>query len=94
METLKKKSMFWDVDTVDAAKDEKFIIGRILDFGDADDLKWAMRVYGLKKLKEGVLKSRTMGRKSLSFWCQYFSLDPLQCISKLLQKTQSAFWAR
>ena len=91
METLKKKSMFWDVDVIDIEKNEKFIIGRILDFGDTDDFKWAMRVYGEEKIKKGILKSRTLSGKSLSFWSQYFSIDPLQCINKLSQKTQSAF---
>ena len=94
METLKKKSMFWDVNAVDAEKNEKFIISRILDFGDIDDFRWAMSAYGLEKIKKGVLESRTLGRKSLSFWCQYFYLDPSQCINKLLGKTQSAFWRR
>ncbi|MDO8474132.1 MAG: hypothetical protein Q7S62_01085 [bacterium] len=94
METLKKKSMFWDVDAIDTKKNEQFIIGRILDFGDADDLEWAMSIYGPEKVKKGVLESKTLSRKSLSFWCQYFYLDPSQCISKLLGKTQSAFWKR
>jgi len=94
METLKKKSMFWDVDAVDTQKNEKFIINRILDFGDADDFKWAMNTYGPERIKKGVLESRTLGKKSLSFWCQYFYLDPSQCINKLSGGIQSAFWRR
>lgn len=94
MEPLKKKSMFWDVDVLDAEKNEKFIIGRILDFGDADDFQWAMRAYGAEKIKKGILESRTLNGKSLSFWCQYFAIDPLQCINKLSRKTQNAFWRR
>lgn len=94
METLKKKSMFWDVDAVDTKKNEKFIISRILDFGDVDDFRWAMRMYGSEKIGRGVVRSKTLSPKSLSFWCQYFSINPLRCINKPLGKTQSAFWKR
>lgn len=94
MESLKKKSIFWDVNAMDVGKNEKFIIQRILDFGDADDFKWAVQTYGAGKIKKGVLESRTLSGKSLSFWCQYFNIDPLQCISKLSQRKQSAFWKR
>ena len=45
METLKKKSLFWDVDAIDIEKNEKFIMGRILDFGDADDFKCSLSLY-------------------------------------------------
>lgn len=86
--------MFWDVDAVDSRKDEKFIIQRILDFGNTDDFEWAMRMYGAEKIKKGVLESRTLSGKSLSFWCQYFNIDPSQCISKLSQKTPNAFSRR
>ena len=94
METLKKKSMFWDVDTVDIEKNANFVIGRVLNFGDADDFRWAVRVYGREKIKEGILKSKVLSAKSLSFWCQYFHINPEQCISKLLRKTPSAFSQR
>lgn len=94
MESLKKKSIFWDVDAVDVAKNEKFIIQRILNFGDADDFRWAMQTYGAEKIRKGVLESRALSGKSLSFWCQYFNIDSSQCISKLSQKTQNAFWRR
>ena len=86
--------MFWDVDAPDIEKNEKFIIGRILDFGDMDDIQWAMRMYGAEKIKKCILESRTLSGKSLSFWSQYFSINPSQCISKLSQKTQNAFSRR
>ena len=86
--------MFWDVKTVDITKNAPFIITRILNFGDIDDFAWAMRIYGQEKIKKNTMESRAVNAKSLSFWCQYFHIDPRQCISKLLRKTPSAFWQR
>ena len=86
--------MFWDVDTVDIEKNASFVIGRVLNFGDTDDFRWALRVYGQEKIKEVIMKNKTLSAKSISFWCQYFHINPKQCTSKLLRKTPSAFSQR
>lgn len=94
METLKKKTLFWDVADLNPLKDYNFIIGRILNFGDTEDFKWAMKFYGLEKVKQSLLESRQLEKKSLYFWCQYFNIDKSQCISKLSANKHSAFWQR
>jgi hypothetical protein len=47
VETLKKQSLFWDVDREKLSSDEDwfFIIERILEFGDIDDLFWMKRTF-------------------------------------------------
>lgn len=74
METLKKRSLFWDVAEINPQKNSRFVIGRILAFGDQDDFKWAEKFYGEEKIKQEVLNSRSLDRKSLSFWRQFFNL--------------------
>jgi len=69
METLYKKSLFWDVDTgkLSPGKDWFFIIERILEFGDIDDLLWMKKHFTAKQIEETVRKSRILTQKSLAF---------------------------
>ncbi len=94
METLKKSSLFWDTEDVDPQKNERFVIERILAYGDETDFKWAVTFYGKEKLKNNFLKIKTLDKKSLSFWCQYFKINPSLCIQNQLVSRQSAFWKR
>lgn len=91
MKTLTKKSLFWDVAKVDPRKNEKFIIERILNYGDEADFRWAKESYGDKRVKEMVLKSRALDNKSLSFWRQYFNLEQNKCLKNQSAKKQSWF---
>lgn len=94
MQTLTKKSLFWDVAKVDPRKNEKFIIERILNYGDEEDFHWARKAYGDKRVKETLLKSKALDNKSLSFWCQYFNLDQNKCLNNQSAKKPSWFWKR
>lgn len=94
METLKKKTLFWDTDNADPQKHNAFIIGRILNFGDIDDFNWAMRFYGKEKIKGAILESRELSRKTLFFWCQYFNIDKTKCLRKQSVVKQNAFWGK
>ncbi len=90
MDTLRKKSLFWDVGVLDHNKDADFIIARVLNFGDVDDFRWAMRFYGRDKV-EAVLRERAqLSRKSFSFWCQFFHIDPSTCTKNQLTSQPSA----
>jgi hypothetical protein len=94
METLKKKTLFWDVSSLDPDANKRFIIDRILQLGNLDDLKWAFGYYGKDELKRTLIKSRSIDAKSLSFWCQYFKIDKNQCLKMQSTKKQGAFSQR
>jgi hypothetical protein len=91
METLQKTSLFWDVIDINPQKHAQFIIERILAYGDEADFNWAIDFYGKEKVKDYFLKSKTLDKKSLSFWCQYFNLNKEKCIQKQSTQKQSAF---
>ena len=94
METLRKKSLFWDVEALDPNKDGSFIIGRILHFGDTDDFAWAMRFYGREQLEKTLRSSVGLDSKSLSFWCQFFNIDKATCTKNQSTNQPSAFSQR
>lgn len=94
MATSFKKSLFWDVAEVDDEKNGKFVIERILNFGDQNDFQKAKERYGNQAIEKAVLESRNLNKKSLFFWCQYFHLDQKKCLSHLSAMKQSLFWKR
>jgi hypothetical protein len=73
METLQKKSLFWDVEFLDPQKYGKFIVERILTFGDQEDFRWALNFYGKDRIKQYFSESKNLDKKSSSFWRQYFN---------------------
>lgn len=69
MEPLKKQSLFWDVDRekLSSDKDWFFIIERILEFGDIDDLFWMKQTFSKDKIKDTVKKSRILSKRTRSY---------------------------
>lgn len=69
MEFIRKKSLFWDVDaeSLSPEKDWHFIIERILEFGDIDDLVWMKRTFPKEKIEETLRRSRILSPRTLSY---------------------------
>ncbi len=94
METLKKQKLFWDVTVINPQKDSRFVIERILTFGDNEDFLWASDFYGQATIKEVLKKSRNLDKKSLSFWCQFFNINKSECILNQSANKQELSWRR
>ncbi|MBI5050695.1 MAG: hypothetical protein HZC11_07480 [Nitrospirae bacterium] len=69
MNTLSKKSLFWDVDRekLSPEKDWYFIIERILEFGDIDDVVWMELTFSRDKITETLKKSRILSNRTRSY---------------------------
>ncbi len=94
---LTKKSLFWDTDpnSIDIIKNKRYIIERILRFGDMDDYNWMRNTYSTKNIKNVILEERSdLDPKSINFWCNNFSIKESICMEKLSAKTQELFWKK
>jgi hypothetical protein len=60
---------FWDIDPQKASprSHPEYFIQRILEYGDEKAIAWLKIVYGKKKIKSVVQKSR-LSPKSLNYW--------------------------
>lgn len=96
MRILEKRNLFWDteVDKIDIQKHARFVIERVLQYGDEEDFRWALDMYGRDALGDAVRTSKVLDRKSRSFWCMYFIINPEQCFPKQLTIKQGAFLQR
>ncbi len=70
--------LFWDVkkDEVDIDFHRSYIIRRIIDFGNMDDVKWMLETYSQDQIVDVVRRSRGLLRKSARFWSAYYDIPP------------------
>lgn len=97
MSPLTKKTLFWDVNvkSIDKVKNKRYVIERILRFGDFDDYRWMCKEYSNEDVKKVILEERSeLDPKSLNFWCYNFGVKEAICTKKLLAKKQELFWRR
>ena len=89
----KTKRLFWDVDkdAVDSKLHRSYIIRRIVDYGNIEDVKWMLNAYSSGDIIEVVKKSRGLSRRSAWFWVHYFQISPeeVECLkTSLIQKQE------
>ena len=65
-----RKSLFWDVNpkTIDPDKNAKYIIERIMDFGNDREARWIYGRYPRSLLHDVVKKSRSLHPQSRALW--------------------------
>jgi len=66
-----RQSLFWDVDpkTIDPKKNARYVIERILDFGNGKEVKWMWQHYSIRAIKKVLLLPRAqLHKKSKALW--------------------------
>lgn len=65
-----RQSLFWDTDPkkLDINKNAKYIIERIMDFGNDDEVHWMRQQYSKELLAEVCRKSRQLQANSKALW--------------------------
>ncbi len=70
-------SLFWDasLSNIHIKRNARYIIERILEFGDADALEWMQRVYPVQIIIQVLYLSRAVSEKSRNFWAIWFGVE-------------------
>lgn len=65
-----RRSLFWDVDpkTIDPKRHARYIIERILDFGNDREVRWLWRTYSRSLIRDVVEKSRVLHNQTRALW--------------------------
>lgn len=65
-----RQSLFWDVDpkTIHPQRNARYIIERILDFGNDKEVKWMIHYYPRELIRDVVMNSRGLLPQTHSFW--------------------------
>ncbi len=64
------RSPFWDINPthLDLRQNKKYIIERILEFGDDKAVEWLFSTYSRNDIKNVLHESRRISRKSSHYW--------------------------
>lgn len=90
------KSIFWETDfkKIDLDKNSDQVIEKILELGDIEQVKWLQEKYSQKEIKNVLVNSRNLSRRTANFWADYFKIpkNKIKCLIRELQKTQKVLW--
>lgn len=82
-----------DRDSVDVEKHCFYIISRIIDYGNIDDIKWMKNTYTDEKIKEIICKKKGISKKSAYFWTAYYKIpvEEVRCLQESFPKELQLF---
>ena len=65
-----RQSLFWDTDPskIDTEKHAQYIVEKILDFGNDEEVKWLWNFYDKPFLASVVQKSRSLRPRTKKLW--------------------------
>ncbi len=90
------KRFFWDVDPdlLDLKKNSDYIIARILEYGDIEDIVWLFETYSKKMIGKVLINQRSFSRRTANFWSKILDIDKskIQCLKKSYQSRQKMHW--
>lgn len=68
--------LFWDtsLNNVHIKRNARYIIERVLEFGDMYALEWLQRVYPTRTIIDVIFLSRIITEKSRNFWMLWFGI--------------------
>lgn len=95
-EIIRKKTLFWeyDFDALDILEHRFLVIGRILEYGEGEEIRWMLKEYDRGDLVETILYKSVLGKKSKNFWERYFDIDEQLCTNKPSMRIPNAFSKR
>lgn len=67
----RRSSLFWDVDpkTIDPKKHSRYVIERILEFGRDKEVRWLVRYYSGRTIKNALREKRSpLHEKTKALW--------------------------
>ena len=79
-----------DFNSVNFDKSKTFILKRLLDRGDTQDLIWIKKNFTRKEIEELLLTTRDISQKTANFWVNYLKLDSkkVPCLQKPYSRIQ------
>lgn len=77
-------SHFWDAGEIDTAEHAVYVIARILDYGDMEDVRKLRELYPDEKIVETVRTRRNLLPKTGKYWAVKLNipLEEVPCLKK------------
>ena len=90
------KKYFWEIDAKKLNPDKypEYVIARILEYGDREDVAWMLKHYSRNQIIKILENSRNLSQKSANYWVEYFDLPrrKILCLQKQFRGLSRAIW--
>lgn len=65
-----RQTLFWDTDPakIDLQKNARYIIERVMDFGNDEEVRWIWNLYDKLLLRDVAEKSRSLRPRTKTLW--------------------------
>ena len=84
VKSIFRPSLFWDADEIDADKHAAYVIGRVLDYGDVEDVQKIRELYPDEKIIETIRTRRGMFPKTGKYWAIRFNIPLKQGLEQII----------
>lgn len=88
------KVLFWDTnyDTIDWDKQVRYVIERVVTYGNMSDWQAIRKKYGMDRIRDEMLQSRSLDPKTLSFLSCIFDIpqEQFRCYTQI--QSSKAHW--
>ncbi len=90
VKSIFRPSLFWDADEIDIDKHAAYVIARVLDYGDIEDVRKIRELYPDEKIIETIRTRRGMFPKTGKYWAVKFNIpfSEVSCLKKYYQQKQ------
>lgn len=89
------KGYLWDInlDQLDVQRHSKYIIEKVLEYGNKKDIKWINETYTRDTIVDTLKKSKRISTKTGTFYAIYYDIpkEELECIKKPFTQKQNRF---
>ena len=89
------RPLFWDVDfdRLRVEGHERYVIERVLEYGDDEAIRWLWRTFGSSDITDVVQRSRRISRRTANLWTLVLDIprDQIRCFSKRFLVTSDSF---
>jgi len=89
------RPLFWDTDfdRLRVPGHERYIIERVLEYGDDAAVHWLWHTFGADAIADAVRRSRTISRSTANLWSLLLDIprEEIRCFSKRFRITSRAF---
>ncbi|MGB9776457.1 MAG: DUF6922 domain-containing protein [Anaerolineae bacterium] len=90
------RPLFWDVDfdRLHIPGHEQYIIERILELGDAAEVRWMFQNFPREQIIQALRRGRSLSRKSAIFWASMFHVSrrSIRCLSRHSRQSFGPIW--
>ena len=90
------RPLFWDTDfdQLRVEGHERYVIARVLEYGDVPAVRWLMNRFSKEQIAETLRRTRRLSPKSAHFWASILDVPTgeIRCLNRSFRRRHREIW--